>query len=330
MENKLHRLLLILQTLPYLPNKTTTGDIQRHLSAAGHDISLRSVQRDLEHLSTTFAITCDAGKPAGWSWSRDATVMGVPALDPHSALALQLAKKHLEPLLPVATMQHLAPQFRQSVETLNRHGNGLRKWQGKVRVLPRGIKLVTPKIDTEVQSVVYDALLKDKQVKVCYRPRLDKPKDYEVNPLGLIVRDRVTYLICEYENKLRQLLLHRIVSAELLDTPSKCPAGFDLDAYILQGEMSLPNGGEIKLRFALNKYAARQLRDCPLSADQNIIETDDGSDDVIVEATVQDSMELRWWLLAFGAQAEIHGPAKLRVWFKDEADHMASYYADED
>lgn len=329
MGDNFYRQLLMLHTLPRAPGKITTSAIKRHLSAAGHDISLRSVQRDLEDLSESFAITSDNAKPAGWNWSKDAASIAMPALDAHSALVLQLAKKHLEQILPVDTLGHLAPQFRQAAETLDTRGIGLRKWQNKVRVLPRGVMLATPKIDAEVQSVIYDSLLKEKQVKVRYRPRLDnKPKEYEINPLGLIVRDRVTYLICEYENKLRQLLLHRIVSAELLDTPSKCPDGFNLDAYILKGEMSFATGEEIQLRFALNEYAARLLRDCPLSADQQISETD-GSEDVIIEATVQDSMELRWWLLSFGDEAEILEPPELREWFKESADNMAGYYADE-
>ena len=327
MQNKLHRLLLILQTLPYAPRKITTSDIQRFLSAAGHDVSLRSVQRDLDHLSEAFAITSDNARPAGWYWSKDSKVMGVPALDPHSALVLQLAKKHLERLLPVATVEHLAPQFRQAAETLDAHGNGLRKWQNKVRVLPRGVTLITPKVDANVQSVIYESLLKEKKVKICYRPRLDKPKEYVVNPLGLIVRDQVTYLICECDNKLRQLLLHRMVSAELLDAASKYPDGFDLDSYILKGEMSFSTGEEIQLSFTLNEYAARQIMDCPLSADQRISETEEGNDDVIIEATVQDSMELRWWLLAFGDETEILEPPDLREWLKQVADNMGQRHA---
>lgn len=328
MQKKLHRLFLTLQTLPYAPRKISTSEIQCHLSAAGHEVSLRSVQRDLDSLSGSFPITSDNAKPAGWCWSKNATAMGVPALDPHSALVLQLARKHLERLLPVATLEHLAPQFRQSAETLEAYGNGLRKWPSKVRVLPRGAMLATPKINANVQSVIYESLLKDKKVKVRYRPHLDKIKDYEINPLGLIIRDRVAYLICtmwDYTEP-RQLLLHRIVSAEMLDMSSQCPDEFDLDTYILQGEMSFPTGGKIQLSFELNEYAARQLRDCPLSADQRISETEGNNEDVIIEATVQDSMELRWWLLSFGDEAKILEPLDLREWFKETAHNMNNYY----
>jgi predicted DNA-binding transcriptional regulator YafY len=329
MQKKLHRLLLTLQALPYAPRKITTTDIHKFLSAAGHDVTLRSVQRDLESLSSSFAISSDNAKPAGWYWSKDATVMGVPALDPHSALALQLAKKHLERILPVATMNHLSPQFRLAAETLDAHGNGLRNWQNKVRIIPRGVTLTTPKVDAAVQSVIYESLLKERKVALIYRPRMENPKSYEVNPLGLIVRDQVTYLICSYEDKLRQFLMHRIVSAEILDTPSTFPDGFNLDNYILTGGMTYATGHSIPLCFALHEYAARQLRDCPLSSDQHITEPDEGEEYVTIKATVQDSRELRWWLLSFGDEAEVIEPPELRAWFKENAEIMASYYADD-
>ena len=331
MQEKLHRLLLILQTLPRAPRRISTAEIQRHISVS-HDINLRSVQRDLVNLSDKFPIISDNAKPAGWCWSKDAVVMGVPSLDPHSALVMQFAQKHLERLLPSATLVHLSHQFRESAETLENYGNGLRKWQDKVRVLPRGPMMVIPSVNPEVQTVIYDALLKEKRVKVSYRPGLDEIKEYEdVSPLGLIVRDRVTYLICtmwDYTEP-RQLLLHRVVSAEMLDTPSQCPEGFSLDSYIFQGEMSFPQGNTIHLCFATNEFAARQVRDCPLSADQQVTEPEEEGGDVIIEATVQDTMELRWWLLSFGDEAEILEPPELREWFKESADNMAGYYAED-
>lgn len=332
MQDKIYRLLLILHTLPRAPRgKVTTAEIMSRLNAAGHEVNIRTVQRDLENLTETFDIASDKAKPAGWFWLRDAIPMGVPSLDPHSALVLQLAKKHLERLLPAATLAHLTPQFQQASETLKTYGNGLRKWQEKVRVLPRGPMMHIPPIKVQAQAEIYDALLKDKRVRVRYRPGLNGAKDYEVNPLGLIVRDHLTYLICSKcdDNEIRQFLLHRVVSAEMLDTPSQCPEGFNLDAYILQGEMSFPQGHTIQLCIALNEYAARQVRDCPLSADQQVTEPEEDSEDVIIQATVQDTMELRWWLLSFGDEVEILEPPELREWFKESAENMAEYYAED-
>jgi predicted DNA-binding transcriptional regulator YafY len=331
MQANLARLIIMLTALPTFPRKLDTGKLRQQLLAAGHDVDLRTVQRDLNNLSNTYAISNDGAKPAGWYWHKDAKPISLPALDPHAALVLQLARTHLERLLPAATLDHLTPQFRQARETLDQYGNGLRKWPDKIRVLPRGPEQATPTIRPDVQSVIYDALLREKRARVSYRKNLAQTaKEYEINPLGLIVRDRVSYLICTIGDfsDLRQLALHRMQSAELLDAPATCPQGFDLDAYIRQGEMGFPSGDTLALQVAFTPAAAVQVRECPLSADQTVTEGETEEDDILITATVPDSMELRWWLLSFGDDAEVLEPPELRAWFREVAGNLVGYYDD--
>jgi len=59
-------------------------------------------------------------------------------------------------------------------------------WRNKVRVLQRGPGLKNPSIHGDVQSAVYDALLRNRKLDVVYLPRgADKSKQYEIHPLGL-------------------------------------------------------------------------------------------------------------------------------------------------
>lgn len=332
MNDNCHRYFLILQSLPRLPQKNDVERITQHLAAADHNVTVRSVQRDLNKLSEKYDIVSDGAKPAGWSWKRDAVIMNLPDLDPHTALALKLAQSYLEQLLPSATLDHLKPQFRLAEETLDKHCRGLRKWPDKIRVIHRGPPLATPKVSSDAQSILYEALLKEKRVHIRYRKNpTDVSKEYELNPLGLIVRDRLTYLIGTVGDNLdvRQFALHRVEEAAMLDTTAKYPKGFDIDAFIRQGEMAFATGRNIRLRFALAPGATRQLRECPLAPDQIIIEAETDDDYPIIEATVQDSMELRWWLQSFGDEAEILEPADLREAFRDMANNMAGYYDDE-
>lgn len=331
MQDTFIRLLLILQALQPFPRKVNTSVIRNQLAAAGHNVSLRTIQRDLLKLSESLPIASDNAKPVGWCWSKNARIMNLPALDPHAALVLQLARTHLERLLPAATLEHIAPQFRQARETLDQYGNGLRKWPDKIRVLPRGPEQAAPTIQPDVQTVIYDALLQEKRARVSYRKNLAQTaKEYEINPLGLIVRDRVSYLIGTIGDfsDLRQFALHRMQSAELLDVPATCPEGFNLDAYIRQGEMGFPSGDTLALQVAFTPAAAVQVRECPLSADQTVTEGETEEDDVLITATVPDSMELRWWLLSFGDDAEVLEPPELRAWFGEVAGNLVGYYDD--
>jgi predicted DNA-binding transcriptional regulator YafY len=49
-------------------------------------------------------------------------------------------------------------------------------------------------------------------------------------------------------------------------------------------------------------------------------------DDVLVEAEVLDTQQLRWWLLSFGENVEVIHPKSLRKDFAEMTRNMASYY----
>ena len=112
-----------------------------------------------------------------------------------------------------------------------------------MRVLARGQSLIPPKINPKVQEVVYEALLEDKKLEFRYRPKGERePKDYELNSLGIVIRDGVVYLIgtCWEYTDVRQFALHRVQEATLLDKPSSKLKRFDLDGYIAEGAFGYP------------------------------------------------------------------------------------------
>ena len=61
-----------------------------------------------------------------------------------------------------------------------------------------------------------------------------------------------------------------------------------------------------------------------LSSDHRATTQADGR--VLVEATVPDTADLRWWLLGFGSAVEVLTPASLRTEFRDHARAMQAMY----
>ena len=61
-----------------------------------------------------------------------------------------------------------------------------------------------------------------------------------------------------------------------------------------------------------------------LSRDHRATTQDDGR--VLVEATVADTADLRWWLLSFGAAVEVLSPDGLRAEIRSQARGMAALY----
>ena len=70
--------------------------------------------------------------------------------------------------------------------------------------------------------------------------------------------------------------------------------------------------------------AGAHLLETPLADDQETGETKDGR--LRLRATVQDTEQLRWWLLSFGDKVEILKPKRLRYEFRTIVDNLASSY----
>ena len=189
---------------------------------------------------------------------------------------------------------------------------GAPAWRNKVRVLHRGPSLKAPAIDKDVQSQVYEALLHNRKLFVTYQPRHRAEKEYELNPLGLVLKDGISYLVCsirEYTD-IRLITLHRIKKAAVMDVPLDAPEGFDLDVYIASGELDFVISGTVQFKARFSKAAAFHLEERPLSDDQCMV--DEGGDQVLLTATIHDTSELRWWLLSFGEQVEVLEPEHIR------------------
>jgi predicted DNA-binding transcriptional regulator YafY len=323
------RYLRMLQLVPR-GRKIDAGTIERLLGEQGFEIHRRSVQRDLEVLSLSFpGLSCDrASKPYGWSWDRDAPLLDIPSMSVSTAMTLELVRSFILQTLPRSTMKSLQAHFERARETLENSGGRLASWPRKVRVIPRGQPLVPPTVSETVLDVVYAALLEGKRFATRYRKRgARQDQDYEVSPLGLVVRNGVLMLVCRMGegSEIKHMVLHRMTSATPLDKAASTPAGFSLQQHIEQGGVAFGYGSSVKLRLLLRADAAITLRETPLSADQNISPAKGG--DELVCATVPDTLELRAWIASYGGLAEVLGPPELRKHMAGVAKEMAERYA---
>lgn len=318
----------LLQRIPRYPRHVTTVALMEHLQQHGFAVTLRTVQRDLLDLSSSFSLTCDEGRPARWYWTPDAPQLSLPGMDPLVALAFRLSDLFLQKLLPPTVRASLAP-YRDSAERVLEAvpDNPLSRWPARVRVLPRGQPLEAPPIATAVLEAVYEAVLKGRCLQAHYTPRsTGQARVYRLHPLGLVVRDQVIYLVGRPEphEEARQFALHRFEQAEVLHEPLRPPAGFNLDAYIAERQFDLPSGAAIALCLRCGRLLAEHLREMPLSADQTLTEEDGGR--CTVTATVADTQQLRWWLQGFADQVEVRAPATLRAEFAATAQRLLTLY----
>jgi hypothetical protein len=337
MADAILRNLKLLRAIPRHPVKSDVARLHRALADAGYRITRRQVQRDLERLSGSFPIRPDVekrGYARGWSWDRGAEILDLPAMDPRTALMLKLIQRFAPQLLPPTVGDELTPYFQRAEETLKSgKDSGLGRWSDCVRVVPREMPLLAPKLDGATARAVYDALLLGKRFTARYASRSaggKEPSDVEINPLGLVARGNLVYLVCTFWNyeSVLQIPIHRIRHARLLDKDASRPKGFDLDGYIRGGAFQYPHGTasgrSIKLRVIFDSGVAAHLAETPLSADQVIKKRN--KDEVMVTATVQDTQQLEWWLRAFGDAVEVIAPKALRNRMRDTLTRAAARY----
>ena len=325
----LHRQWTMLQSIPRYPRKIAATDLRQVLSTEGFDIDLRSVQRDLKKLSIPFPLVADENKPAGWSWAKDAESFDLPGMDPTTALTFSMVDRFLAKLLPQSSMTSLTPQVRRAESVLtNMSGGDIRSWPDKVRSISRSQPLLPARIEPEVMEVITEALLRNQRFSGNYRNRSGKERNRDFSPLGLIYADQVIYLVAQVpdHDQPRAFALHRFSSAELKTETFTPPPGFNLDDFLASRPLGFPvgDGGTIKLQVRFHGDAAMHLQETPLSPDQQT--TKESDDTIVIEATVADTRQLRWWLLGFGETAEIIAPEHLRQEIVETVHNMGKRY----
>lgn len=322
----LARQITMLGLIPRLPGKVSASQLQKRLESDGFEVDLRSIQRDLQKLQKPMDLVRDAAKPAGWSYSRAARPLVLPVLDAPSALTLNMVERYLAPVLPRALLKVWQPQFDDARRTLDKGKFG--KWRDRVAILPSGPARLPVTIPDGVVEVVYNALLDGVQFEADYRAVGVETERYTFNPLGLVHRDGVTYLVATREGSTHIPLfaLHRMKNPVRSDRPSREPDGFNLRHYIEEErQFDWPIERNIKLKLRLGPYTRTYFEERPLSHDQQIIPIK-GSDASRLTASVQETMSLRWWLMSFGASVEVLAPKKLREALAHSIGQAAALY----
>ena len=326
------RKLDLLCAIPRLPRKISTEDLQKKLQTLGYRISLRSIQRDLNTLSSAYPVQGDNAKPQGWGWLAEAPALVMPAIAAHSALGLSMIQSQIQDVLPSAVKSYLDPWValaRDSMKTQKEHLRS-RRISDCFRVLPRSMPFKAPKIRADVHQAVVDALLSGRQLELRYRAQSSgATKSYVAHPLAIVVVDVSAYLVCTINDYLepRTLAMHRILVAKCSTDIAKVPAGFSLDGYIAEDHFGVRfSDQQLRLQVRLKKIWANLLAEAPVADDQTVSDDADGWS--VVNATVADTIQLRRWLYGYGADVEVLRPPSLRQEFAAAVTAAAQFYRD--
>ena len=324
------RSLAMLQAIPAYPHSKSTRQIMDDLHDLDpdFDVTVRTVQRSLENLSAKFPIASDTrGRTNHWFWIDKNALTQIPAMSAPTAFVLRLAAEYLKPIMPPSVLRQLDAYFQQAEKVLG--DTALGRWPDKAAIIRRGPPLKPPTVRDDVQEAVYGALLNNRRIEVGYRNKAGaRSKRMVLDPLGLVVQDGIAYLVARAWNypDIRHFVLHRMSKPTLLDQAASAPPGFRLSSHVREHRrFSYPRStGKLELKVLFDADAAVHLTESRLAADHRTTAQEDGR--VLIEATVPDTNDLRWWLLGFGSGAEVVAPEALRAEFRDQASRMGAIY----
>ena len=288
-----------------------TTHVYEQLMLAGFDISLRTVQRDLNALAKRFPIEKNNANPQGWRWCDDAPLQSLPHMNLSQAVAFNMVEANLTQLLPPAILDELFPWFDLARRQL-KNSKVTHSWIDRVRIEPATQPLIAPHIDLDSKDNIYHALFYQLQIKASYtRSNKNEASEYTLNPIAIIQRGVIIYLLATRTDDakaiIRTFALHRFTSVELLETTAQTPDNFQLDSYLDAGSMGfthpllsqLPDHGKntpVELHFT--QKAGRSLTESKLSTDQTVTINEDNT--LTITATINLTSQLVWWLRGFG------------------------------
>ncbi|MBV5339782.1 MAG: WYL domain-containing protein, partial [Deltaproteobacteria bacterium] len=153
----------------------------------------------------------------------------------------------------------------------------------------------------------------------------DKTKGFKIDPLRFFERDGGLYLFVRATSygHIRVLAVERINKLSITKETFTLPKDFDPDG-LLEDAFSIvfDDPFEVKIRFS--QEVARYIRERRWAKDQSITDNPDGS--ILLELRTSGWLDVKRWILSFGAKAEVIEPENLKKEIMEELfDTVNSY-----
>lgn len=235
------------------------------------------------------------------------------AVSVQEAVALKLSERYLQDAMPTELLQDLKHYFEQA-DTKLKDESLYKSWLGKVRLIPASLPLQKPSVPRNVLGNIYKGVLQGLLLNVTYKTRgQPTPKTYDIEPLAIVIRGTVTYLVAKFpwHADITLLALHRFTSVRVLETPIQVPLDFDLDDLIAKGEFGFAPTKPQAVHIRFYDGAGGHLEETSIAPDQTLKTRANGQTDLQVKLAITE--QFKWWIFAFGDRAEVIAPKSLRI-----------------
>jgi predicted DNA-binding transcriptional regulator YafY len=218
--NRLLSILLLLQ----VNRRLTARELSKRL-----EVSERTILRDMDALSGSgVPVVADRGVGGGWSLLDEyqTKLTGLSAAEIQSLflarperLMADLGWKQQAEAAMIKLQASLPASARPQAEFARQ----------RILIDSRGWR--DPSESVSCLPLLLDALWRGRKVRFLYRKVLCEASERAGDPLGLVAKGSVWYLIANVDGEPRTYRVSRMAEASILDQPCVRPAEFDLAAY---------------------------------------------------------------------------------------------------
>jgi len=282
------------------------------------EVSERTMHRDMEALSASgvpvFALR---GSRGGWQLDEGWRTQ-VPALDEAELRAFLMAQPQVvgDQRLVHAAERALSKLMAAMPVSLRERAASLRqrlhvdttRWYGTVENL-------------SMLPIVQDAVARDRKLNIVYK-REGQLAERIVDPLGLVAKGTVWYLVANTPRGFRTYRVSRIEQAKLLDQPCERPADFDLAAYWKASTAQFRERVRYTAMLKLESKTAEMVKTwgCFSKVDAEPAGNTDGW--VTMRGQFEDEDHACFVVLGLGPNADVLEPEKLRDRVAADIDRM--------
>jgi len=185
--------------------------------------------------------------------------------------------------------------------------------------------------DMSLLPIVQNAVSSDRKLKIRYRKvaKDDESSRSErtVDPLGLVAKGNVWYLVAQAPTGLRTFRVSRIEEATLLDKPCERPKDFDLRTYWKSSTKQFKeNRPRYYATLCLEPSAAKQINMWRITLPPDSREGPDPQGWVTLRVQFDDVEEACFVVLGFGPRVDVVEPESLRERISRDVKAMLERY----
>ena len=292
--------------------------------AAEWETSIKTIQRDLDYMRYELDAPLQySAKHRGFCYTEEQYQLPAINIKESDLFAIYLADKLLGQYAGTPVYDSLRSVFSKIEDSL----------PDKVSVRPGGQALFTvfppfaTVIQPEVLTTVFDCLRTSTRLAIEYRNPGGEPIWRQIDPYHGVRFEGDWYVVgyCHLRQEIRTFSLARIIRAKKVKERFSVPHQFDFKK-LSGSHFGVHWGGqETEVRILFTREAAPYVRERQWHPSQGMEEMADGS--LVLSLTVNHLLELKRWILSWGASARVLSPDTLLNELRKSTQDLAAMYS---